>query len=58
MEEYLSTRYATSSSKYTCEFCNFVAKNKAALSSHLRGCSVKKTSGSDQDTNQIISIET
>lgn len=60
LEDYLSTRYATSSSKYTCEFCNFIAKNKAALSSHHRGCSVKKSleSESNIDSNTIISIET
>jgi len=59
LEEYLSTRYATSSSKYNCEFCNFAAKNKASLSSHHRGCSVKKNleQGAEQN-NQIISIET
>ena len=59
LEEYLSTRYATSSSKHTCEFCNFSDKNKAALSSHLRGCSVKKTLKQEPaQNNQIISIET
>ena len=60
LEEYLSTRYATSSSKHTCDFCNFVAKNKAALSSHHRGICGKKLQESEQnhDTNQIISIET
>ncbi len=42
LEEYLSTRYATSSSKYVCEFCNFVAKNAASKSAHLRGCNIKK----------------
>jgi len=43
-----------------CEICCFVAKNKAALSSHLRGSCGKKVQESepDQYTNQIISIET
>jgi len=42
LEEYLSTRYATSTSKYVCEYCGFVAKNAAAKSAHLRGCATKK----------------
>ena len=42
LEEYLSTRYATSTSKYICEYCGFVAKNSAAKSAHLRGCVSKK----------------
>ena len=42
LEEYLSTRYATSTSKYLCEYCGFVAKNAAAKSAHLRGCATKK----------------
>ena len=42
LEEYLSTRYATSTSKYVCEYCGFIAKNAAAKSAHLRGCATKK----------------
>ena len=44
LEQYLSTRYATSTSKYVCEYCGFVAKNAAAKSAHLRGCNAKKCS--------------
>lgn len=44
LEQYLSTRYATSTSKYVCEYCGFVAKNAAAKSAHLRGCMAKKCS--------------
>ncbi len=43
LEEYLSTRYATSTSKFVCEYCGFIAKNAAAKSAHLRGCSTKKS---------------
>jgi hypothetical protein len=43
LEEYLSSRYATSTSKFVCEFCGFSFKNAAAKSAHLRGCSVKKS---------------
>ena len=48
LEEYLSTRYATSSGKYVCEYCGFVAKNAAAKSAHLRGCTVKKATLNEQ----------
>ena len=56
LEEYLSTRYATSSSKYVCEYCGFAAKNAAAKSAHLRGCSVKKSQSSN-NSGPIITIE-
>jgi hypothetical protein len=43
LEDHLSTRYATSSSKYMCQFCEtFQAKNQQALSAHHRGCAKKK----------------
>lgn len=42
LEEYLSSRYASASSQFTCEYCGFSAKNSASKSAHLRGCSVKK----------------
>ena len=60
LEEYLSTRYATSSSKYVCEYCGFAAKNAAAKSAHLRGCSVKKLQSSNKSGNSpapTITIE-
>ena len=44
LEEYLSSRYASATSKFVCEYCGFIAKNAAAKSAHLRGCSVKKSS--------------
>jgi len=55
LEKYLSSRYATASSKFVCEYCGFIAKNNAAKSAHLRGCQVKKKSSS---TNNEISIST
>jgi hypothetical protein len=43
LEEHLSSRYASSSSKYTCQFCEvFQAKNQQSLSAHHRGCPKKK----------------
>jgi len=42
LDDYLSTRYATSSSKsktmFTCEHCGNIFKNKAALGAHKRRC--------------------
>lgn len=53
LEEHLSTRYASSSSKYTCQFCEvFQAKNQQSLSAHHRGCPKKKLiDQSDQDND-------
>jgi hypothetical protein len=43
LEEHLNTRYAASSSKVTCQYCeSFQAKNQQALSAHHRGCAKKK----------------
>lgn len=56
LEEYLSTRFATSTSKYVCEFCGFTAKNGAAKSAHLRGCSVRKSQATN-NSGPIITIE-
>ena len=50
LQKYLSSRYATSSSKFVCEYCGFIAKNNAAKSAHLRGCQIKKNNSS---SNQI-----
>jgi hypothetical protein len=41
LENFLSTKYAFSSSKYICEFCEYVAKNQSAMSAHKRGCKEK-----------------
>jgi hypothetical protein len=42
LESFLSTKYSVSSSKYTCQFCSYIGKNRQALSAHLRGCKEKK----------------
>ena len=43
LEEHLSTRYATSSSKMTCQYCDtFQAKNQQSLSAHHRACPQQK----------------
>jgi hypothetical protein len=41
LENFLSSKYAFSSSKYVCEFCEYVAKNQSAMSAHKRGCKGK-----------------
>jgi len=49
LEEHLATRYATSSSKFTCQYCDaFQAKNQQSLSAHHRGCAKKKLIESEQ----------
>jgi len=55
LEKYLSSRYATASSKFVCEYCGFLAKNNAAKSAHLRGCQVKKnTLSSSQNEISVV----
>ena len=44
LDNYLSSRYATSSSKFVCEYCDFIAKSKAALGAHKRHCKHKPES--------------
>jgi hypothetical protein len=56
LENYLSTRYATSSSKFNCQYCEFIGKNQQAISAHQRGCSVKKNM-TDQKL-ESIQVET
>lgn len=58
LENYLSTKYAFSSSKYVCEFCEYVAKNQSAMSAHKRGCKLKTGFTSEHestiDVTQLI----
>ena len=51
LEHYLSTRYATSCSKFSCQYCEYIGKNQQALSAHLRGCNIKK--GMTEPTTSI-----
>jgi hypothetical protein len=61
LEDYLSTRYATATSKFVCEHCDFIAKNKAAIAAHKRRCkhrpdiSTQKTLS--EVTNQKLVID-
>jgi hypothetical protein len=56
LEKFLSTKYAFSSSKYVCEFCEFVAKNQQSMSAHKRGCKFKNSILSDIEVNAESSI--
>jgi hypothetical protein len=51
LEHFLSTKYAFSSSKYICEFCDYVAKNQSAMSAHKRGCKTKNVNTSENNFN-------
>ena len=42
LDDYLSSKYAFSSNKFVCEYCNFVGKNQQSKSAHLRGCGERK----------------
>jgi len=53
LDNYLSMRYASSTSKVTCKYCNYGAKNHQALSAHLRGCKIKKQM-EGSNTNIVI----
>jgi hypothetical protein len=54
LEHFLSTKYAFSSSKYICEFCDYVAKNQSAMSAHKRGCKTKNVNTSENNFNSNI----
>lgn len=49
LENYLSTRYASSTSKYVCQYCEYIGKNQQAMSAHQRGCTVKKNMSEKKD---------
>lgn len=54
LEEYLSTKYACSSTKVVCDYCERGFKNKASLASHLKGCTDKKAKEAGSET--VITI--
>lgn len=56
LEQFLSTKYAFSSSKYVCEFCEYVAKNQSAMSAHKRGCKSKNCSTTSENNVPPIEI--
>jgi gamma-glutamyl phosphate reductase len=59
LDKFLCTKYAFSTSKYVCEFCEFIAKNQQAMSAHKRGCKLKNTvlTGQEVTTESNIIIE-
>ena len=58
LENYLSTKYAFSSSKYVCEFCEYVAKNQSAMSAHKRGCKINIVTTSENENELVENIST
>jgi hypothetical protein len=56
LEHFLSTKYAFSSSKYVCEFCEYVAKNQSAMSAHKRGCKGKNLDVIENNNTNDTSI--
>jgi hypothetical protein len=56
LDNYLSTRYASSTSKYVCQYCEYIGKNQQAMSAHQRGCSIKKSmfEKSDEDAPVVV----
>lgn len=56
LQEYLSSKFSTPISKYTCEYCDFVGKNQQARSAHLRGCTARKKieSGNKEEGANIV----
>jgi len=57
LEDYLSKKYAFSTSKYTCKYCGFIGKNRGSMSAHNRGCSVRKSMVGDIDSNDEDNFE-
>lgn len=59
LENYLSSKFAFSSTKYKCDFCDFIGKNLQSKSAHLRGCSIKKNKETLIDTsNNVLYCDT
>ena len=42
LESILAPNFTVSSSKFVCEYCDFVGKNQQSKSAHMRGCLAKK----------------
>lgn len=58
LDNYLSSRFAFSSSKFVCDYCQYIAKNQQAISAHQRGCSAKKEFLSKKDITKLNENET
>ena len=53
LDNYLSSRFAFSSSKFVCEYCQYIAKNQQAIAAHQRGCIAKKEFQSKKDLSKL-----
>ena len=56
LEDYLSSKYSFSSSKFVCEYCNFVGKNQQSKSAHLRGCTERKRIEKEKETGEKTNV--
>lgn len=56
LEDYLSSKYSFSSSKFVCEYCNFVGKNQQSKSAHLRGCVERKRIEKEKETGEKTNV--
>lgn len=54
LEHFLSTKYAFSSSKHICEWCDYVAKNLSAMAAHKRGCKYKTTINTEKQEDATV----
>ena len=57
LQDYLSKRFAFSTTKYTCEYCEYPAKNMQSLSAHHRGCYAKKNHQTQPTENKIDNVD-
>lgn len=57
LEHFLSSKYAFSSSKFVCEYCEYVAKNQPSLSAHQRSCKSKLNQENTENPSSSSSLQ-
>lgn len=58
LEEYLSGKFSVASSKYKCEYCDYIGRNQQSKSAHLRGCVERKKKENKSQENLVVNTET
>lgn len=56
LENYLLARYAFSSSKFVCEYCDYIGKNQGAISAHQRNCKKKKEKDRENEQQKTVTL--
>tara|TARA_B100001093_G_scaffold472900_2_gene496401 strand:+ start:1257 stop:2474 length:1218 start_codon:yes stop_codon:yes gene_type:complete len=56
LENYLTSKYSSSSNKFVCEYCGFVGKNQQSRSAHMRGCIERKKALSGDNSNNSVEM--